>query len=146
MKSAALPVTIGLSARARMMALLQILGRDPRVRDDHFIDMSALDLLDRFFLLAVLLGFVVLLAILMQAMVSLDRLAFRLLHLGSAVLELLDEALVRLLTMLAFGVFLRTRLPLFSIRHPFESPVRERSPPSEAQAKGQRLPPGSGSG
>jgi hypothetical protein len=125
MKSAALPVTIGLSARALMMTLLQILGRDPRMRDDHFIDVSALDFLDRFFLLAVLLGFVVLLAILMQAMVSLDRLAFRQFHLWGAVLELLDEALVRLRTMLAFGVFLRTRLPLFPICHPFESPVRE---------------------
>jgi hypothetical protein len=125
MKSAALPVTIGLSVRALMMTLLQVLGRDPRVCDDHFVDVSALDLLDRLFLLAVLLGFVVLLAILMQAMVSLDRLAFRLFHLWGALLKLLDEALVRLLTMLAFGVLLRTRLPLFSIRHPFESPVRE---------------------
>src|SRR5688572_27977708 len=111
MKSAALPVTTGLSARDLMMWLLQILGRDPGVRDDHFIDVSALDLLDRFFLLAVLLCFVVLLAILMQAMVSLDRLAFGLFHLWSAILELLDEALARFLTMLAFGVFLRTRLP-----------------------------------
>jgi hypothetical protein len=97
--------------------------RDARVRDDVVVHASALNLAHRLDLFAVLLGFVVLLAILVQPMVSFDIAAFGPgLAVGLAVtsptlVQLLDETPVRFFAMLSFGMSLRSRFVRLPMSH-----------------------------
>jgi hypothetical protein len=126
--------------------------RDTGVRQDVVVDVPALYLAHGLDLFAVLFRLVVLLAVLMQPMVSLDvglfgeRLAWITpLACGAgrpAFLQLLDETAVRFLAVLAFGVSLRSsvvRLPLSHWRSPCVIALTD-----WAQARGQRLPPVTG--
>lgn len=93
--------------------------RDAGVRDHVVIDVAALDLPHCLDFLAVLLGFVVLLTILMQAAVPFDIVLLRqgfLLRLA-AVLQHLDEATMRLFPVLAFGMSLRPGIMRLAVSH-----------------------------
>jgi hypothetical protein len=78
-----------------------------RVPEDVLVDAPALDLTHRLDFLAVLLGFVVLLAVLMEAVMALDLRLFRERVRRSPFLQLLDEPRARLFAVLPFGVLLR---------------------------------------
>jgi hypothetical protein len=117
---------------------------DASVRDDVVIDPSALDLAHRLDLFTVLFRFVVLFAVLMQAMMSFDvtllgpRCFFNVA--GPAFLQLLDETTMCLLAVLPLGVSLRSRVVRLSVSHrrvlPCVIVLTE-----WAQARGQQLPP-----
>jgi hypothetical protein len=97
------------------------------MRDDVLVDVAAPYLAHGLDLLAVLLGFVVLLTILMQSMASLDVGLFRTCLIrvapfargiaGPAFLQLLDEAAVCFLAVLAFGVSLRPGVVRLAVSH-----------------------------
>src|SRR5438045_1693280 len=81
-------------------------ARYASVREHTVVDMSPLDFAGSLCFLAVLLGLVVLLAILVQSMVSLDRTAADLVSVAriKGLLKPLDELPMRFLAVLTFGV------------------------------------------
>jgi hypothetical protein len=88
-----------------------------RVREDVRVSFTAPDLTKGLDLLAVLLRFIVLLAILMQAMVSIHGRPFGRLPDRSAFLNLFHESTMRLLSVLPLCVLLWARRALFSFSH-----------------------------
>jgi hypothetical protein len=122
---------------------------DASVRDDVFVGVPALHLSHCLDLLAVLLRFIVLLAVLMQAMSPFDVGLFgaRLADIatlggditGPTLVQLLDEAAVRLLPVLALGVSLRSSVVPFPVSHRRVPQVIVLT--GRGQAWGQRLPP-----
>ena len=115
MKSAAVPVAIGSSARGAMSVPVAF-GRNTGVRENVFILVSALYFAIRLDFLAVLFGFVVLLPVLMQTVMTLHRIAGRRTLLGG-LLQLSNEAAMCFFSVLPLSMLLRPRLPLFSMSH-----------------------------